>query len=76
MNIENHLELLNDLNNISNKQLQLKQNINGLESIYFDLENCESSIELYEDKIETLQKEIDYTLRKIGKCPTCGSKLN
>jgi len=69
--IENHLELLNDLNDKSSKQLQLKQKIDNLESLYFDLENCEASIELYEDKIETLEQE----LKSIGKCPYCGSKL-
>lgn len=69
--IENHLELLNDLNDKSSKQLQLKQKISNLESLYFDLENCEASIELYEDKIETLEQE----LKSIGKCPYCGSKL-
>lgn len=71
ISMENHLNTLNDLNTKSDKQLQLKQSIESLESIFFDLENCEAQIELLDDKIETLEQEI----KSIGKCPYCGSKL-
>jgi len=69
--MENHLDTLNNLNTKSEKQLQLKQKIDNIESICFDLENCEAQIELLDDKIETLEQEI----KVIGKCPYCGSKL-